>query len=123
MYTLQIEDSIYDNIQYNKMNACAHTSADARTLKQKILGDDIIDLTRTPKDTQAEDRNETIITPEIWNLMLMNSKNSPFKITPPHYNCFRQEKPHWLESPEVPWKTLNFSIAKCQEWLEEKCQE
>lgn len=86
--------------------------------------DETIDLKEFSKETVAENGFETIVPEEIWNLLLVNSKDATFQITPPNYNCFKQEKPHWLETPRVPWKTINHSIMKCQKWLEdqEECQ-
>lgn len=85
------------------------------------MNNEIIDLTNIEKDTtQIEMSADEIIIPlEIWNLIRENTKNAPFRVTPPNFNCFRQEKPHWLETPKVPWKILNTSIVKCQNWLEE----
>lgn len=113
---LQISNSIKDgfNCTQSKEIKIRNTKSIAENVGE------VINLDNVRKEKQIEDKYETIIPQEIWNLILINSKETTFQITPPNYNCFRQEKPHWLEAPSLPWKIINNSIIKCQKWLEEQ---
>lgn len=51
----------------------------------------------------------------LWNML---STYDEFVVTPPGYNAFQQEKPHWMDQEEIPWIEKEKARKKCVKWLE-----
>lgn len=58
----------------------------------------------------------------MWKMLATNCDKEKFAITPPNYNAFQLDVPHWLETEPLPWKVMDNSREKCEKWLKEQCE-
>ncbi|XP_030753435.1 uncharacterized protein LOC115880365 [Sitophilus oryzae] len=74
-----------------------------------------------PVDTEVC-QSETTSNSAIWN-MIKAHRGPYFYASPPHYDIFCTEpEDHYLRRPEIPWKKVDESRKKCEQWLEQRCQ-
>ncbi|KAJ8945730.1 hypothetical protein NQ314_009093 [Rhamnusium bicolor] len=69
-------------------------------------------------ENEKDKESESSVESKVWQMMLANS-NSKFKVSPPVFNTFKQEKKHWLERPPISWKRVDNSRIKCEKWLDD----
>lgn len=56
------------------------------------------------------------MTSEMWQMLACNEQNH-FQISPPNFDAYNQENPHWLDKPRISWETINRSKQMCEKWL------
>lgn len=54
-----------------------------------------------------------------WRML---SAYEDFQISPPYYNAFENESPHWLETKLIPFEVMENARKKCLHWLKENFQ-
>lgn len=52
----------------------------------------------------------------IWKMLATGHEK--YFATPPAFNAFEQDNPHWLSREIIPWEQLNDAKMKCEEWLD-----
>ncbi|XP_018335403.1 uncharacterized protein LOC108744238 [Agrilus planipennis] len=54
---------------------------------------------------------------DMWSLLERHREDQKFVITPPWYDAYRQEQPHWSERPFIAWSVVDEAKQKCEKWL------
>nr|CAH7732857.1 unnamed protein product [Callosobruchus chinensis] len=52
-----------------------------------------------------------------WELLRVIRDKQKFEVSSPNFDAFRGTESHWLERPDIPWKVVDKSKAKCEKWL------
>ncbi|XP_054283771.1 uncharacterized protein LOC129000711 isoform X2 [Macrosteles quadrilineatus] len=50
----------------------------------------------------------------LWNMLATYDE---FVVTPPGFNLYQQDKPHWLDQEPIPWEERERARRKCVKWL------
>ncbi|KAG8296797.1 hypothetical protein J6590_093290 [Homalodisca vitripennis] len=50
----------------------------------------------------------------LWNML---ATYDDFFVTPPGFNLYQQDKPHWLDQEPIPWEVREKARRKCVKWL------
>lgn len=136
MEEVKTENEVNSSIYYEDMNQIDKTLLEANAINKNIPEDfqlkldDIFreeyfncgpDLDIPDRDPdlpeQSEGNTDVDNMSGMWNLL--NTKNELI-CTGPDYDAFRQQTPHWLDRPEIPWTTLNDAKEKCEEWMKQQ---
>lgn len=50
----------------------------------------------------------------MWKMM---ETSDSLIATPPNYNTFNQQSPHWLDRNGISWTSMDNATDKCEQWM------
>ncbi|XP_019766321.1 uncharacterized protein LOC109541798 [Dendroctonus ponderosae] len=65
---------------------------------------------------EEHQESETTSNSAVWN-MIQAHQAPHFSTSPPQYDIYSIKPAHYLKRPHVPWREVEESRRKCEQWL------